>query len=116
MNDIYLSFVRYPKVFSILVKLACKRTFRHLFLFYECKGVSVPFPFSSFWNKTYFVFTIFSDHAEFHSLQGVDVKIGEKFRLPKKVHTVEIDFLMHKVLFAYILLFVNKSGVQQIEF
>lgn len=35
----------------------------------------------------------FTDHAEFHSLQGVEIKIGEKFRPPKKVKYEKILFL-----------------------
>lgn len=44
-----------------------------------------------------FVFTTFLDHAEFHSLQGVEVKIGEKFRPPKKVYRVEFDYSIRKI-------------------
>lgn len=35
----------------------------------------------------------FTDHAEFHSLQGVEIKIGEKFRPPKKVKYEKILFI-----------------------
>jgi len=34
-----------------------------------------------------------SHHAEFHSLQGVEVKIGEKFRPPKKVKALTRPYI-----------------------
>ena len=76
---------------SLLLKLACKvrvdvlkyMTILELsyfttlaIVFYQRKHIPV---------SLYILLITFSDHAEFHSLQGVDVKIGEKFRPPKKV-------------------------------
>ena len=46
----------------------------------------------------------FTDHAEFHSLQGVEIKIGEKFRPPKKVKYEKILFLnlFLSIIFLYL--------------
>lgn len=43
-------------------------------------------------TKWFVLFASFVDHAEFHSLQGVEVKIGEKFRPPKKVSLINSTY------------------------
>ena len=78
-------------MYKVFLDILCYFTSVNLFhCFYPCRG---------FVTKPILVFTIFADHAEFHSLQGVEVKIGEKFRPPKKVNSFVVEFSIHKLAF-----------------